>query len=122
MAIVILPTSSDSNGAADAQTRLQIEIDDPFTAVMIVQGMGPEVNRVIEVGSARASIPQVILRRRVIWIPDPAVLTSQQRRHFFAKGAAAAFIDLKNKVSSRLTLSKAQIAFYVEQAFTDAGG
>ena len=120
MAIVVLPKASDPNGKTDAQARLQAEIDDPFSAVMIILGEGPSINRVVEVGTARASITP--LRRRVVWVPDPGVLTDDQTRAYSPNGEVAAFIGLDNKVSSRLAIAKAQIPIFVEQGFTKAGG
>ena len=120
MAIVVLPKSTDPNGTADAQARLQAEIDDPFHAVMIIQGEGPDINRVVEVGTARASIAP--LRRRVVWAPDPDVLTDEQKEDYSPNGQVAAFIGLDNKVKQRLKLAQAQITAFVDQAFTMAGG
>lgn len=120
MPVIILPRSTDQNGAAVAQTRLQSEIDDPYSAVMIVLGEGPEINRVVEVGVARASISA--LRRRIVWAQDVAVLTSEQREDYSPEGEVAAFIGLDNRVKKRLKIGKAQVPFYVEEAFTASGG
>jgi hypothetical protein len=120
MAIVVLPKTSDPNGTTDAQSRLQAEIDDPFSAVMIILGEGPPINRVVEVGTARASTAP--LRRRVVWVPDTGVLTKQQLKDYSPAGEVAVFIGLDNTVKSRLALVQAQIPLMVEQGFTNAGG
>lgn len=120
MAIIVLPKTTDPNGTADAQSRLKAEIDDPFSVVMIILGDGPSINRVVEVGTARASISP--LRRRVVWVPDTGVLTQQQMQDYSPNGEVAVFIGLDNKVNSRLPLAQAQIAIFVEQGFTNAGG
>lgn len=120
MPVTILPKSSDPNGITEAQARLKTEIDDPYAAVMVILGDGSDINRVVEVGVARASLSP--LRRKVVWAPDVAVLTKEQMDDYSPNDEVAAFIGLDNKVKTRLKLGKAQVPFYVEQAFTTAGG
>ena len=120
MPVTILPKSSDPDGTAEAQAKLKAEIDDPYSAVMIVLGEGVEINRVVEVGVARASLAPI--RRRVVWAPDPAVLTDEQTDEYSPTGEVAAFVGLDNKTKTKLKLGKAQVSLYVEQAFTTAGG
>jgi hypothetical protein len=120
MSVVILQRSTDPNGTAEARAKLQACIDDPFATVMVVNGEGPEIDTVIEVGSARASLDP--LRRTVVWARDVDVLTAAQRADLAPGATVAAFIGLNDKVAVRLTQAKAQQKFWVEKAFTDAGG
>ncbi|MEO6709521.1 MAG: hypothetical protein ABI054_03235, partial [Planctomycetota bacterium] len=99
---------------------LEACIDDPFSAVMIVSGEGPDIDTVIEVGSARASLDP--LRRTVVWVRDLGVLTAEQQADYAADGTVAAFVALDDRVAVRLRLIRAREKFWVEKAFTDAGG
>ena len=120
MALTILPRKSDPNGTAEAQAKLKAEIENPFSAVMIVLGEGLPINKVVEVGTARASLAP--LRRSLVWAPDTAVLTPKQLKNYSPKGEVSAFVGLDNEVSTRLKLAQSQIPFFVEEAFTNAGG
>ena len=120
MPIVILPRSTDPNGTADAQARLQLAIDGPFSAVMVVLGEGADIDRVVETGTTRADLDPS--RRHLVWAPDPKVLTAEQIKNYSPDGEVAAFIGLDQEVKAALKLAQAQIGFYVEQAFTTAGG
>lgn len=120
MPLIILPLASDPDGTASAQAKLKAEIDDPFASILLVQGTGSEINRVVEVATARASLSP--LRRHIVWAPDLNVFTDEQRDDFFPDKTVAAAIGLDNKVKVRLNLAKAQIPFFIEQAYTKAGG
>ncbi|HTF89489.1 MAG TPA: hypothetical protein VK843_13840 [Planctomycetota bacterium] len=120
MSVVLLPRAGDPDGIALAQAKLSACIEDPFSAVMIVSGESPDIDSVIEVGSARASLDP--LRRTVVWVRDLDVLTAEQKADYAADGTVAAFVALNDKVAVRLKLVKAREKFWVEKAFTDAGG
>ncbi len=120
MSMVILPRSTDPDGKAQAQAKLSACIADPFAAVMIVSGEGPEIDAVIEVGSARASI--AVLRRTVVWVRDVKVLDAKQKTAYAPAGIAAAFIGLNDQVVETLPAAKGAQKFWVEKAFTKAGG
>ena len=119
MALIILPRKSDYDTAEeDAQHKFKVAIDDPFTVLMVVYGEGPDTPRILEVCSARASVKAAI--RRVVWIPDPSVLSDEQQVKYGPKTSAAASIGLDNKIAMRLTKSRAKITIYVEKAFVAA--
>lgn len=119
MALIILPRKNDYNTAKqDAQLKFNVAIDDPFTVLMVVYGEGPETPRILEVCSARASIKAAI--RRVVWIPDPTVLSDEQMVKYAPKTSAAASIGIDNKIAKRLTKSRAKITIHVERAFLTA--
>lgn len=120
MSVVLLPRSSDPDGKAQAQLKLAACIDDPFAAVMVVSGEGAAIDKVIEVGSARAALDP--LRRTVVWVRDPKVLDAKQKAAFAPAGVAAAFVGLDDKVKATLSAAKAAQKFWVEEAFTKAGG
>jgi hypothetical protein len=119
MPLIILPLASELDGTASAQAKLKAEIDDPFAAILVVFGIGPEINRVVEVATARASLSP--LRRHIVWAPDTNVLTDAQREDLFPDKTVVAVIGLDNKVKVRLNLAKAQVPFFIEQAYTKAG-
>ena len=120
MTLVILPRSTQPDGKALAQAKLEMCIADAYAAVMIVNGEGPAIDTVIEVGCARASLDP--LRRTVVWVRDVKVLTAKQKADFAGAGVAAAFIGLKDKVVDSLTAAKGAQKYWVEKAFTKAGG
>lgn len=101
------------------QTRLQTIIDDPFIAVLIVYGEGPDIDQAIQVCVARAALR--IDLRRVVWVPDPDILSAEQKKQYFRKNKAAVMIGLDDKIAAQLTPDEASVILLVDSAFTDAG-
>ena len=115
MARVTLPNSSEP-GAADAPDQLQQLINDPLSVTMLVFGEGPEIDKVLKMSEDRASVKASI--RRVIWIPDPAVLSAEQRTRYGVPGNTAVAVDGKHgKVAETLNDIQAQGALRVDRAF-----
>ncbi len=118
MAITILPRAGDPGGASAAQVQLQTVIDDVLNVVMVVYGEGLDVERVIEVAVGRAAAkPQL---RRVIWCPDPGVLSAKQRKSYFRNNKVAVAIGLADKIAEALDIDEAQSGMSVELAFAEA--
>ena len=117
---IILPRSGDPGGAAEAQIRLQSAIDAEFTVLMIIYGEGPDIERVIEVCDGRALAKPAI--RRVVWCPDPTVLSADQKKNYFRKDKVAVSVGLSNILAEALPLEKAKARIFVEGAFLEAEG
>ncbi len=93
-------------------------IDDVLNVVMIVYGEGTDIERVIEVVVGRATAkPQI---RRVVWCPDPRVLSVEQRKNYFRKDKVATAIGLADKIAEALDIDEAQSGMSVELAFLAA--
>ena len=120
MAMIILPKNTDPETAAEAQHKFKAAIDDPFTVLMVVYGDSPGTDRILEVCCARASVKAHI--RRVVWIPDPTVLSNEQKRKYWKKTYAAVAVGLDDKVASKLTKVEAKGRLYVAEAFASAEG
>ena len=118
MALITLPRSNDPGGATEAQVKLQAAIDDPLTVVMILYGEGPDVERALETCTGRALAMPAI--RRVVWCPDPGVLSPQQKKSFFRANKAAVSIGLADSIAESLSLDDAQVRIDVEGAFLAA--
>jgi hypothetical protein len=117
--IIILPRASEGPSAIEeAQRKLDGAIADPLTVVLIVYGEGAQTERALEVCAARASVKPAI--RRVVWCPDPSVLSASQKRDYFRANKAAVTIGLKDSVANSLPASKAMVRHFVEQAFLKA--
>jgi hypothetical protein len=118
MAITILPRADDPGGAPAAQVQLQTIIDDVLTVVMVVYGEGADIERVIEVVVGRATAkPQI---RRVVWCPDPTVLSVQQKKNYFRTNKVVVSIGLADKIAEALDGDEAQSGLCVEKAFASA--
>jgi hypothetical protein len=118
MAITILPRTGDPGGAPVAQVQLQTIIDDVLSVVMVVYGEGTDIERVIEVVVGRATAkPQI---RRVVWCPDPTVLTAAQKKNYFRHNKVAVSVGLADKVADALDIDEAQSGMTVELAFAKA--
>jgi hypothetical protein len=118
MAITILPRTTDPGGTSAAQAQLQTVIDDVLNVVMIVYGEGTDIERAIEVVVGRATAkPQL---RRVVWCPDPTVLSTKQKANYFRDDKAAVSIGLADKIAKDLDLLEAQSGLSVERAFLEA--
>lgn len=120
MPLIILPKNTGPDSSQEAQAKLKAEIEDPYSAVMIINGEGPDVSKAIEMCTARAALNP--LRRRVIWVPDITVLTDEQRQEYAPSGIAGVVIGLDDKVAATLTAEKAKVRIYIEEAFTKGGG
>ena len=118
MAITILPRAGDPGGAAAAQTQLQTVLDDVLTVVMVVYGEGTDIERAIEVVVGRATAKPLI--RRVVWCPDPAVLSTDQKKSYFRNGKVAVSVGLGDKIADALDIDEAQSGMTVELAFARA--
>ena len=115
MAHVTLPKSSQP-GAADAPEQLQQLINDPLSVTMLVFGEGPDVDKALKMSEDRASVKSSI--RRVIWIPDPSVLSAEQRTRYGVPGNTAVAVDGKHaEVAEALNDIQAQGALRVDRAF-----
>ena len=83
---------------------------------MLVFGEGPDVDGALQMSEARASVKASI--RRVIWIPDPAVLSDEQRAQYGVPGNVAVAVDGKHgAVAEALNGVQAQGALRVDRAF-----
>lgn len=118
MVLTILPKSTDDGGAAAAQVKLQTLIDDVETVVMVVYGEGAEINRVLEIAVGRADVEPYI--RRVVWCPEVAVLSAEQKSSYYTKDAAAVTVGLADKLAASLNLTRAQMPLQIELAFAKA--
>lgn len=118
MAITILPRAGDPGGASAAQVQLQTLIDDVLNVVMVVYGEGTDIDRVIEVVVGRATAkPQI---RRVVWCPDPTVLSAQQKKNYFRVNKVAVAVGLADRIAQALDIDEAQSGMSVELAFAEA--
>lgn len=120
MALITLPRVNDPGGTPEAQAKLQAAIDEPFTVVIIVYEEGPEVEHVLETCTGRALAKPAI--RRVVWCPDPSVLSPEQKKNFWRANKAAVSVGLADTVADALTLKQAQVRILVEGAFLAAEG
>lgn len=120
MSLIVLPRNDSSETAAEACTRLLEQIRDPLTVLMLVFGDGPDVEAVLEICVARASTKGLV--RRVVWIPDPEVLSPDLKRDFLRAGKVAVVVGLDDKVAETLTVARAKARFSVERAFLVAEG
>ena len=118
MSLIVLPKNDSPEKATEAQFKFEAAIDNPLTVLMVVYGQNEDTDRILEVCLARASVKAAI--RRVVWIPDPTVLSAKQRASYGPKTSAAASIGLDNKIARRLTKSRAKVPIYVERAFLTA--
>ena len=115
MAHVTLPKSTEP-GADQAAAKLQQLINDPLSVTMLVFGEGPDVDAALRMSEGRASVKPSI--RRVIWIPDPAVLSADQRTRYGVPGNVAVAVDGKRgAVAEALNDVQAQGALRVDRAF-----
>ena len=119
MSLTILPRSGDPGGAAAAQHQLQTIINDVLNVVMVVYGEGPEIERALEVVVGRAAADPTNVRR-VVWCPDPGVLSKDQKRDYLRAKKVAVSIGLEDKVADSLNADEAQSGFSVERAFLRA--
>jgi hypothetical protein len=120
VSVVLLPRASDPDGTALARAKLAECIGDKYAAVMIVNGEGPAIDAVVEMGSARAVLDP--MRRTVVWLRDKSVLTKEQRDEYAPAGSAAVFIGLQDSVVETLSPAKGAQKYWVEKAFSKAGG
>ena len=115
MARTTLPKSSDTD-AARAPEQLQKAISDPLSVTMLVFGKGPNIDRILANVEARASVKSSI--RRVVWIPDPSVLSDEQRARYVSSDNVVVAVDGKHgAIAATLTGSKARGALRVDTAF-----
>ncbi len=115
MARTTLPKSSEP-GAAEASEQLQKAISDPLSVTILVFGEGPKIDQILANVEARASVKSSI--RRVVWIPDPSVLSDEQRARYVSSDTVVVAVDGKHgAVAATLTASKARGAFRVDMAF-----
>jgi hypothetical protein len=118
MILTILPRSDEAGGNAEAQTKLQTLIDDVLTVVLIIYGESPDTRRILEVAVGRGEAkPQI---RRVVWCPDPSVLSKEQKRDYTKKDKVVVVIGLADKIAAALDNDEAQSGLEVEIAFCDA--
>ncbi|NIM51593.1 MAG: hypothetical protein GTN62_12260 [Gemmatimonadales bacterium] len=118
MALIVLPRNTGAEAAEQARQKLQAAIDDPVTVVMIVYGEGPHIEKALEVCVARASVKALI--RRVVWIPDSSVLSTELKRRFWRSGKVAVAIGLDDQVAAALSKARAKARIFVEEAFLGA--
>ena len=118
MALIILPRSGNPGGATEAQIKLQAAIDDPLTVIMIVYGEGPEVEHALQTCAGRALAKPAI--RRVVWCPDPEVLSVQQKKNVWQSGMGVVSVGLADKLADALTIKRAGVRLFVENAFITA--
>ena len=120
MALIILPRNTGDDARAEAERKFKAAIEDPLTVLIVVYGEGPDVDKILEVCTARALVKAII--RRVVWVPDPDVLSKELKAKYWKKSWAAASIGLNDEVAEDLTTAKAKERIYVEQAFLHAEG
>jgi len=120
MALIILPRNTGRADVTEARRKFKAAIEDPLTVLVVVYGEGPGTDRILEVCCARALVKPVI--RRVVWIPDPTVLTDKLRTKYWRQTCAAVSIGLDDQIAKELTPEEATIRLYVEQAFLHAEG
>ncbi|MHC4169302.1 MAG: hypothetical protein ACYSWQ_20325 [Planctomycetota bacterium] len=118
MSLIELPKNDSPEAAEEAQRMFQAAIDDPLTVLMLVYGEGPDTRKIRNICCARALVKPVI--RRVVWIPDPTVLSDEQRQKYEPRTSAAASVGIDDKIAKRLTRSRAKVKIYVERAFLAA--
>ena len=118
MSLIILPRDTGAEARAEAQSKLQAAIDDPLTVVMIVYGESPEIDEALQICVARASVKSMI--RRVVWVPDPAVLSAEQKSKYTEANKVAVAVGLSDKAVASLTKAKASTKIFVEEAFLTA--
>ena len=118
MSLIILPRDTGDDSRIEAQNKLNAAIDDPLTVVLIVYGEGPEIEEALEVCVARASIKDMI--RRVVWVPDPEVLSADQKARYFQQNKVAVAVGLNDKAVGSLTKTQARGRLFVERAFVKA--
>ena len=118
MSLIVLPKNDGPEIAEEAQRKFQAAIDDPLTVLMLVYGEGPDNGKVLEICCARALTKPLI--RHVVRIPDPTVLSDEQRQKYGPKTSAAASVGIDDKIAKRLPRSRAKVKIYVERAFLAA--
>lgn len=118
MSLIILPRNTGTDACIQAQNKLKAAIDDPLTVVMIVYGEGPEIEEALGICVARASVKSMI--RQVVWVPDPTVLSAEQKAEYFESNKVAVAVGLNDKAAASLSKAKAAAKIYVEQAFLKA--
>lgn len=114
MSLIVIP----EKGGQDAQLKFQTHIDDPNTVVLIVYGKGAEIDRVLEVALASASVNPAM--RRVLWVPDRNALSESQQRAFCRRNAVVVSVGFDDKIAESLSLTKARHRLYVDSAFEAA--
>ncbi len=120
MSLIVLPRNTGPEAVAEAEHKFKAAIEDPLTVLMVVYGEGPDVEKTLEVCTARALVKAII--RRVVWVPDPGVLSKELKAKYWRKTWAAISIGLDDEVAEDLTMAKAKVRIYVEQAFLHAEG
>ena len=121
MSLIILPSGSERSVRSEARDKLQVAVDDPLTVIMIVYGPDdPLVRKVLEICTARATVKAAL--RKVVWVPDPTVLSAEQRAKYFKEDARAVSVGLDDKAAMFLDDDQAQTRLFVEKAFLTAEG
>jgi hypothetical protein len=120
MPLLTLPRAGDPGGADAARVQLQTVIDDTLNVVLVLYGEEPafDIRQALDVAVGRASAKSEI--RRVVWCPDPDVLTDDQRASYFRKNKVGATVGLADRVAATLSLKEAQDGLKVELAFLEA--
>jgi hypothetical protein len=118
MSMIILPKAGEPGGAAQAKEEFQAALADDFTVILIVYGELPDVERPLEIATARAAANPAI--RRVVWCQDPAVLTAQQRQDYFDSDAIAVSVGLADKLAYVVQKKFAEFRSEYEKAFLTA--
>jgi hypothetical protein len=120
MALIIIPRNTGPEAVAEAERKFKAAIDDLLTVVAVVYGDGPDIERVLEVCCARALTKPPI--RRVVWVPDPSVLTDALKAKYWKPTRPAVFVGLDDKIAKTLTAVQAKVRICVEEAFLRAEG
>jgi hypothetical protein len=120
MSVIIIPNVTKKADKEAAQQKFQTAIDDLFTVCLIVYGASPDVDKALEIASARASVNSGV--RRVIWVRNHKVLTPDQVRLYYREKMTAVVVGLDDKVTEELSPTRAKSRHFVEIAFSNAGG
>lgn len=118
MVLITLPTSDLPHAQRDARAKLTAAISDPITVVIVVQGNDGDARAAVEMCVARAMVKPGI--RRVVWVPEPTLLTAAQQALFTPDNVRALSIGLDDKPAEPLTNVRARIRHFVERAFVKA--
>ncbi len=118
MLLIILPKNTGTEAVEEAQQKLDAEINNPLTVLMLIYGEGAEIDRAIQICTEAASVKPNI--RKVISIPDHTVLTIEQKRRFMHPIKPVVSVGLNNEIAIALEVFESQEDVYVEEAFNSA--